>query len=174
MADSKISNEGSLSEVQGKFRKISKGSKQAKKASDATTKFRKAKGLPTKPSKAWLQQPVKIRKIKPAKGLKGMKRVKPSSKAAGKISLGALKSFRPSSQVPEWNGIPLIPVISSNIGSIGYDDAEKTLIVSFLDASIYEYYNVPETVWWRFQTASSKGKFLWTDLRDKFMYERVL
>ena len=35
------------------------------------------------------------------------------------------------------------PVTSSNLASVGYDDAAQTLEVEFLDGSIYQYFGVP-------------------------------
>ena len=172
MSDSKINSKGSLSEIQGKFSRVSKATKKASAASRAIAKFRKAKGLLKRATTNWLRDSVKIRKMKPTSDLSGMKRVKVSP-SVGRTSLGGMKRATPSFQTAEWNGIELIPVISSNVASYGYDEEDMTLIVAFTDGSIYEYYNVPEGIWWRFQVAPSKGRFVWSDLRDKFMYERV-
>lgn len=75
----------------------------------------------------------------------------------------------------------MIPVVSSNVHSIGFDinthsPAIGTLKVRFLQTfgahgggkvagALYEYYNVPTEVFRRFQKAASKGKFVWDNLR---------
>lgn len=51
-------------------------------------------------------------------------------------------------------------VKSSNVFAIGYDKERKILQVEFKKGSIYEYYDVPESVFNEFMNAESKGRFM--------------
>lgn len=61
------------------------------------------------------------------------------------------------------NQIELHPVVSSQIAAIGYDATTQTLAIQFmrkgLAAGIYNYGNVPQELYTRFDAAESKGKF---------------
>jgi len=74
----------------------------------------------------------------------------------------------------------MIPVRSSNVHSIGYEwnpqnaQAPGNLLVRFLGGTgsnrtgkgpLYRYFDVPRNVFVAFKQASSKGKFVWDDLR---------
>lgn len=65
------------------------------------------------------------------------------------------------------------PVLSSNVASIGYDPASKTLEVAFNNGSVYQYYNVPQGVFDQFKAAPSKKQFLAYHIKDSFPYARV-
>ena len=75
--------------------------------------------------------------------------------------------------------IPLmIPVTSSNVSAFGYDDANRILYVEFLakgnnPASLYRYFDTEPEIYDQFFASPSKGKFVWTHLRDRYDYERV-
>lgn len=64
-------------------------------------------------------------------------------------------------------------VPSTNIASIGYDEATETLEVEFLDGSIYQYYNVQMNIYEQIMQAGSKGKFLNTYIKNAYPYSRV-
>ena len=51
-------------------------------------------------------------------------------------------------------------VSSSNIASIGYDASEMVLEVEFLNGSIYQYFDVPQSVYDGLMSASSHGSYL--------------
>ena len=53
----------------------------------------------------------------------------------------------------------MIPVSSSNIGAIGYDDNQSLLVIEFLNGSAYEYYSVPSYVFDEFLNSGSKGQY---------------
>jgi hypothetical protein len=65
------------------------------------------------------------------------------------------------------------PVASSNIISIGYDAESETLEVEFQNGVIYQYYNVPQSIYDAFIGAPSKGQFLAYQIRDRFPFSRV-
>ena len=52
----------------------------------------------------------------------------------------------------------MIPVSSSNIAAIGYEGS--TLYVEFSNGSLYEYYNVPRSLYDGLMSASSHGEYL--------------
>lgn len=73
-----------------------------------------------------------------------------------------------------FGGQPMEPVDSSNVHSIGYDEDSRTLFVRYLGGpsdsragpgALYEYFDVPASLWHSFQSASSKGKWVWDNLR---------
>ena len=51
-------------------------------------------------------------------------------------------------------------VVSSNIASIGYDPDNMILEIEFLSGSVYQYYDVPQSIYDGLMTADSHGKFL--------------
>lgn len=64
-------------------------------------------------------------------------------------------------------------VVSSNIVSVGYDSPSETLEVEFQNGPVYQYYNVPQSIYEAFMAAPSKGQFLAYQIRDRFPYARV-
>lgn len=64
-------------------------------------------------------------------------------------------------------------VVSSNIVSVGYDPQSETLEVEFQNGAVYQYYNVPQSIYEAFMAAPSKGQFLAYQIRDRFPYARV-
>ena len=64
-------------------------------------------------------------------------------------------------------------VASSNIAAVGYDPATETLEVEFLSGSIYQYYNVPESMYDQLMKGASKGRFLNTYVKNAYPYSRV-
>lgn len=53
-----------------------------------------------------------------------------------------------------------VPVVSSNIRSVGYDHTSSILEVEFNSGSIYQYLDVPESEYEGFMNAASKGRYL--------------
>ena len=51
-------------------------------------------------------------------------------------------------------------VSSSNIGSIGYDPENMILEIEFLNGSVYQYYDVPQSIYEGLMAADSHGKYL--------------
>ena len=64
-------------------------------------------------------------------------------------------------------------VASSNIASIGYDEATETLEVEFLNGSIYQYYNVPAGLYQQLMQEGAKGRFLNVYIKNAYPYSRV-
>lgn len=65
------------------------------------------------------------------------------------------------------------PVSSSNIASIGYDEATQTLEVEFLNNRVYQYFNVPANIYEALMVAPSHGVFFNTNIKNQFAYERI-
>lgn len=51
-------------------------------------------------------------------------------------------------------------VISSNLRSVGYDDATQVLEVEFRNGRVYQYYNVPLSAYNGLMSAASHGTYL--------------
>lgn len=65
------------------------------------------------------------------------------------------------------------PVSSSNLASVGYDDATATLEVEFHDGSVYQYFDVPAHDAEGIVNASSVGAYLAAHIKGVFRYARV-
>lgn len=50
-------------------------------------------------------------------------------------------------------------VSSSNIASIGYDSDSRVLEVEFLRGAVYQYYDVPQSIYDGLMAADSHGKY---------------
>jgi hypothetical protein len=65
------------------------------------------------------------------------------------------------------------PVASTNVASVGYDEATQTLEIEFTNGSVYQYYNVEIGLFEQFMQSGSKGQFLNTYIRRSYPYSRV-
>jgi uncharacterized protein len=66
-----------------------------------------------------------------------------------------------------------IPVDSSNIADVGYDDTTMTLEVGFRNGTVYQYFDVPQTVYQEFMSADSKGTFLNANIKNNYRYTKL-
>lgn len=64
-------------------------------------------------------------------------------------------------------------VNSSNIGNITYSPHTHLLRVSFLNGTIYDYYDVDDKTYRNFMDAPSKGTFFSKNIRGKFRYKKI-
>lgn len=64
-------------------------------------------------------------------------------------------------------------VSSSNIASIGYDQASQTLEIEFLNGSIYQYFDIPQHVYGGLMSASSHGQYLAQNIKGYYRYSKV-
>ena len=64
-------------------------------------------------------------------------------------------------------------VASSNVRSVGYDPQTSTLEIEFLSSGIYQYYGVPENMYQQLMSATSKGQFLNTYIKNQYAYSRT-
>ena len=65
------------------------------------------------------------------------------------------------------------PVASSNIRSIGYDEASSMLEVEFNSGFVYQYYNVPPITYEQMMQSESKTKFLTAYVKPIYPFSRV-
>ncbi len=64
-------------------------------------------------------------------------------------------------------------VSSSTIISAGYEPVAETLEIEFKSGGVYQYYNVPESVFQDFMASDSKGKFHHVYIKNSYPYSRV-
>ena len=65
-----------------------------------------------------------------------------------------------------------LPVASSAISSVGYDERSSVLEVEFRSGAVYDYFDVPPKVWKALLGAPSKGRFMTRRIRDRFPFVR--
>ena len=66
-----------------------------------------------------------------------------------------------------------IPVASSNVASIGYDEDSSTLQVEFNNGTTYQYFDVPENVFIELRDADSVGGYLAARIKGTYRYSKV-
>ena len=65
-------------------------------------------------------------------------------------------------------------VTSSNIASIGYDASSMILEVEFHSGAVYQYYDVPESLFEGLMSADSHGRYLNEFIKKGgFRYARI-
>ena len=71
-------------------------------------------------------------------------------------------------------GVEMIPVSSSNVQEIGYDEENQILYVRFLNNSLYCYQGVPIAEFYGLQNASSVGGYLSQNIKkEPYTYQRL-
>lgn len=66
-----------------------------------------------------------------------------------------------------------IQVSSSNIQSIGYDEASMTLEVEFKNGAVYQYFDVPKTEYDALMSAGSQGQYLAANIKGRYRFSKV-
>jgi hypothetical protein len=66
----------------------------------------------------------------------------------------------------------LIPVVSSNLCSVGYDGA-GTLVIAFHGGRMYQYSGVPGAIYTGLMNASSHGKYFHAWIGNQYPYRRI-
>jgi len=64
-------------------------------------------------------------------------------------------------------------VQSSNIASIGYNEATSTLEIEFLNGSVYQYFDVPKYIYDNLMQAESRGQFLAQNIKGVYRYSKI-
>ncbi len=67
----------------------------------------------------------------------------------------------------------MIEVQSSNIASVGYDEADHEAYVKFLNGSVYVYRDVPQHEFDGLKNAPSVGSYLNRNFKNVYAYERI-
>ena len=71
------------------------------------------------------------------------------------------------------NEIEMIPVVSSNVESIGYNEGTQILRIKFRSGAIYEYKNVPLMEFEQLKNSSSVGSYFNRNIARNYPYEKV-
>lgn len=66
-----------------------------------------------------------------------------------------------------------IPVDSSNISSIGFDEDSSTLEVEFHSGGVYQYFDVPLFIYEQFLGATSKGQYFAQHIKGYYRFVKV-
>ena len=66
-----------------------------------------------------------------------------------------------------------VPVNSSNIAEIGYDEDSQTLEVLFRNDRVYQYFSVPGQVADELMNAGSHGQYLNQHIKGLYRYARL-
>jgi len=64
-------------------------------------------------------------------------------------------------------------VISSELHSVGYDDANNVLEVEFRTGGVYQYFGVPRESYVALMAAMSKGRFFSTQIKPAYRCMRT-
>lgn len=64
-------------------------------------------------------------------------------------------------------------VVSSNLRSVGYDEATHTLEIEFQNGRVYRYIEVPREVYEGLMGADSLGRYFNEYVRDAYPYSRA-
>ncbi|MEK7992724.1 MAG: KTSC domain-containing protein [Planctomycetota bacterium] len=62
---------------------------------------------------------------------------------------------------------------SSNIVRFGYEAANQELFVEFKRGGVYQYFDVPQTIFDQMKAAPSKGSFLAQMVKGRYRYARM-
>ena len=64
-------------------------------------------------------------------------------------------------------------VQSSMIASLGYETDTSTLEVEFNSGAVWQYYDVPESIYYDMMNSGSLGKFFHANIRGQYREEQV-
>jgi hypothetical protein len=67
-----------------------------------------------------------------------------------------------------------IPISSSNLRSVGYDEASATLEVEFRDGGVYQYYDVPESRYAGLMSAYPHGSYFDAHIKNAGYHYRQI
>lgn len=62
---------------------------------------------------------------------------------------------------------------SSTILQFGYVEQDLILKVEFKNGTVYDYYDVPENVFFQMKNAASKGQYLAQQIKGTYRYART-
>lgn len=65
------------------------------------------------------------------------------------------------------------PVTSSNVADVGYDAPSMTLEIGFKNGTVYQYFDVPESVYQELLRSDSVGTFLNQQIKNSYRYAKV-
>lgn len=65
------------------------------------------------------------------------------------------------------------PVDSTALRVVGYDPASQVLEIEFSSGGVYQYFDVPETIYAELMDAPSHGQYFQSHIRDVYRYQRM-
>ncbi|MFD2231364.1 KTSC domain-containing protein [Alkalimarinus sediminis] len=65
-----------------------------------------------------------------------------------------------------------VPVDSSNLVSVGYDEEASILEIEF-NNGVYQYFEVPAHVYEELINSGSKGSYLYQNIKGIYSYEQI-
>ena len=66
-----------------------------------------------------------------------------------------------------------VDVNSSNLARVRYAENTSTLEIEFQGGRVYQYFDVPKTIFEALLQADSRGQFFNTQIKGQFRYARV-
>jgi len=66
----------------------------------------------------------------------------------------------------------MIPVSSSNMVAVGYNESSQQLIIKF-HSGTYEYSHVPSSIYQGLMSASSKGRYHHNFIKNTYPYIKI-
>ena len=70
-------------------------------------------------------------------------------------------------------GVEMIPVSSSNVQEIGYDETNQILYVRFNTSRLYVYQGVPIAEFFGLRDAGSIGRYLYANIKGNYPYQQL-
>lgn len=67
----------------------------------------------------------------------------------------------------------MLPVSSSTIESVGYNEQNQEVYVRFINGSTYVYKGVPDHEYENFRDSPSLGSYLHRNYKNVYPYERI-
>lgn len=64
-------------------------------------------------------------------------------------------------------------VSSSNLSAVGYNSFQMILEIEFNDGAVYQYFGVPQNVYYGLMSATSHGKYFHAYIRNNYRCSRV-
>ena len=66
-----------------------------------------------------------------------------------------------------------IPVSSSNLSAVAYDESTLTLYIEFRSSGVYAYFDVPPSVFQGLLAAPSHGSYHAAHIKHNYRYRRL-
>ncbi|MBC8487112.1 MAG: KTSC domain-containing protein [Bacteroidetes bacterium] len=73
----------------------------------------------------------------------------------------------------EYSLIKRIPVHSSNVASVGYDENNQILEIEFHNGAISRYFDVPQEVFEGLMSAGSLGSYFMYNIKNEYEYQKI-
>lgn len=66
-----------------------------------------------------------------------------------------------------------IPVSSSNLSAVAYDETTSTLYIRFRSSGTYAYFNVPPHIYRGLMSAASHGEYHAAHIKNSYRYKKL-